>query len=196
MTLVYSHVPAQETPADADFFAPGSTFIYMVDFVDSEYLFISEIVSLDENGLDSKWFISNNGSQGKLAISPEALESATTLHNYFVDGDYVLEDKTSGWVSRKVMQEILANGKTVLDIGEEEPVEFTLDYQGQDPEFENALFYYPVGVDARFTDIGSLSAFSIVNEDKGYKIVILNNEDKPMILYMDLGWTISLEAII
>lgn len=185
---------AQETKS---IFSEGTTFIYEVNFNGSQYLFISTILKISEEELKIKWFISNNGSQGTLTMGAEALQDATILHNYFVDGmDYTLSNNTSGWVSYLVFSQLMNEGRVTLDLGNDEVVEFSLDYQGLEPEFENAAYFYPVGVDSKYGDIGSVGAYSIRNEEKGYEIKIHNSEKYPLILYMDLGWTIKLVAII
>ncbi|MBN1339076.1 MAG: hypothetical protein JXA03_07125 [Bacteroidales bacterium] len=192
--LLSANLNAQEPES---LFSEGTTFIYEVDFNGRQYLFISTILNISEEELKIKWLISNNGSQGTLTMGAEALMDATALHNYFVNGEnYTLSDKTSGWVSGKVAGLVRNEGKVTLDLGNQEIVDFILDYQGLEPAFENAAFFYPVGVDLKYGDVGSLGAYTIKNDEKGYEIKIHHSEQYPLILYMNLGWTIRLLAII
>ena len=57
-------------------------------------------------------------------------------------------------------------------------------------------FLYSVAVDDKYGDIGALNAFQVSNKETGHSLILYDSSTTPLILSMDLGWTIELVAIL
>ncbi|MBN3034368.1 MAG: hypothetical protein JW861_02190 [Bacteroidales bacterium] len=176
---------------------PGTIFVYQVDYEGSVYLFIIKLKHLSADSVTMQWMMTHNMSGGTLTMTREALEKATAMMNYYSDGNYTLTDQTSGWVSQAAYRS-LKEGKTVtFDMGEEEPLKFVAYFGDQDNKsFENALTEFPVVTDQRFGGVNAFPAIKLLNFNKMYSMMVSGWEDFPIVLSMNLGWSIRLVAIL
>ena len=156
----------------------GSKYVYEVDFNGSKYDFIVEVRSL-EMGMKFKYLMTNDSrTGGMVSISPSALAEAHALNNYFTGGEMRLKDKTTVWVSQAVYTEFKAGSTSVnTGVGFEtltlkSTEKMVVSFRGKDKKVK-ALYG---------------------ETDQGNKFWILDDEKNPLILKMDLGWTISIKG--
>jgi ankyrin repeat protein len=155
---------------------------YNVDFGGEKYKFIIDIIQ-DEPEIVFNWKMTtaNRGDkEGNISISAEAIQSATAQYNLFENGEIVLDDKTSVWVSRNVFKSLRSGAET------------TMNAMGEDKTF--VRMSVPAGTEVV---VGGKPISVIYAEatDGSEKFWILNNPKMPLIMKMDLGWKISIEKI-
>jgi hypothetical protein len=154
---------------------------YAVDFNGQQYKFIIDIVQDDpEIVFNWKMTTSRGDKEGNISMSTEAVQSATAQYNLFENGEIVLDDKTSVWVSRDVFKSLRSGAET------------TMNAMGEDKTFVRKNV--PAGSEVV---VGGkpVSVIYAESTDGSEKFWILNNPKMPLIMKMDLGWTIGIEKI-
>lgn len=139
------------------------------------------------------WAMTNKDDmKGHIKITKAAMENAMAQNNYFGPAfkNATLTDKTTVWISLAVFNELLKKGSVKMDVGNGEEI-FTvvadnIDDRDKDP------FDYKVQVSGSDKFLNTLH---IKNEDGSRQLWILNDAKNPMIIKMDLGWSIILKSI-
>jgi hypothetical protein len=139
------------------------------------------------------WAMSNKEEmKGHIKLTKEAMEKANAQNNYFGPGlkNATLTDKTSVWISKAVFNELTKTGSGKMDVGNGEEI-FTVvtdkfDDRDKDP------FDYKISVNGSEKYVNT---FHVKNEDGSRQLWILNDAKNPMIVKMDLGWSIILKSI-
>ena len=164
-----------------DLFAKGVTLVYQVDFRGEQYQFI---VTIGDKAPDLKfaWAMTEPvGGKGDVIIREKALKEATTQMNYFGDGAHDdLTNSTSVWVSKAVWTAL--KGSKPIDIDTGGGAE-TLTYKAGEK--------YKVKVGDKEIELPVLYGETSQNS----KFWILDDENEPIILKMDLIWKIWLVEI-
>jgi hypothetical protein len=154
---------------------------YAVDFGGEKYKFIIEIIQDDpEIVFNWKMTTSRGDKEGNISMAAEAVQSATAQYNLFENGEIVLDDKTSVWVSRDVFKSLRSGAET------------TMNAMGEDKTFVRKNV--PAGTEV----VVSGKPVSVIYAealDGSEKFWILNNPKMPLIMKMDLGWKIGIEKI-
>jgi hypothetical protein len=160
-----------------DWLKSGDTLIYDLLNQSKQHNFIVTHLQI-ENNIAFDWNITNpNEMAGSLVISRYALDTATTQKNYFQDGESVLMDKTCVWVSKKVYNEMKKKKTVAINSGNGMAV---LEYKGkEDYTFKLNGVEHTVKV-----------IYGVTN--KAEKYWILDDPKNPIIMKMDLGWTVKL----
>ncbi|MCB0508150.1 MAG: hypothetical protein R2739_10835 [Chitinophagales bacterium] len=158
----------------------GSELHYTVNTGSTSYAFIVKLESINfPQGITFEYsLMSSSPKNAKVTMTDEALQAAETMYNFFSGEDIELEDRVSVFLSQAMFEN-------------ENPVRIKLDIN--DPEFTN--FYRSNDVDVLKTNIGNISTRSLVNDDLNYKIEYADNAACPLIINMDLGWTVKLDSI-
>lgn len=158
-----------------------SKLTYGVDFGGQQYKFIMDIVQ-DEPEIVINWKMTTGRGDkaGNISMSSEAVQSATAQYNLFENGEIVLDDKTSVWVSRSVFKSLRTGSETVMNA------------MGEDKIFVRQNV--PPGTEV-LVDGKAISVIYAEATDGSEKFWILNNPKMPLILKMDLGWKIGIEKI-
>lgn len=154
---------------------------YAVDFGGQQYKFIIDIIQDDpEIVFNWKMTTSRGDKEGNISMAAEAVQSATAQYNLFENGEIVLDDKTSVWVSRDVFKSLRSGAET------------TMNAMGEDKIFVRKNV--PAGSEVV---VGGKPVSVIYAEamDGSEKFWILNNPKMPLIMKMDLGWKIAIEKI-
>ncbi len=165
----------------------NTTYVYEVDYYGIKYDFIVTVKSLSD-GITFDYEMTNAAkTKGTIIMTKEALENAVNQYNHFQGGEKKLTDATTVWVSKKVFNDLVEKGeavispdggKTMVTIGGATPLhDFTM---------HNAKS------DEKMDDISHIYAES---EDGKIKYRIHMSEYHPLILKMDLGWTITLKEL-
>lgn len=165
----------------------GQVLVYGVDFNGTAYDFIVHVKSVD-NGLVFDYEMTNaNNTKGSVHISAKAMDDALSQNNYFTGGEMKLDDMTTVWVSRKVLMDIIEDGVTGIstDAGATQ-TKIQQKSVGHDYQAMN-------GVSGKM--MNDLSYVYLESPDGSAKYWIHLNKGNPLILKMDLGWTIWLKEI-
>lgn len=167
----------------------GSLLTYEVNYFGDIYDFVVHIKKFDENGIEFDYTMSNETNiSGSMKITKEAYESSNTQYNYFSGGPLTLNDQTSVWMSKKVFAELISeSGKSTIssDGGSTESEIFNV---GAFHDFE---LYNTISK----TTIKDVSYLFAMTEDETEKYWIHLSKSNPIILGMDLGWTIWLKQM-
>jgi hypothetical protein len=133
-----------------------------------------------------------NDNNGHIKITAAAMKSAMAQNNYFGPRlkNATLTDKTTVWISQQVYADIAKKGTAKMDVGNGAEI-FTV-VTDKDGEAEKESFKDPIKVKGSEKTV---TTFHIKNNDGSRQLWILNNPQNPVIIKMDLGWTIILKSV-
>lgn len=167
----------------------GTTLTYEVNYYGDVYDFKVTVKKFSPDGIEFDYEMTNEfNTKGSISIVKDAFENAKQQFNYFSGGPVKLDDKTSVWVSKKVFQELIsAEAKSVISA------------DGGSSFIE----ILPFGVFSDFDIYNSISKTKITDltylyastEDDSDRFWIHFSKNNPLILGMDLGWTIWLKEM-
>jgi hypothetical protein len=129
---------------------------------------------------------------GHIKITAAAMKSATGQNNYFGPRlkNATLTDKTTIWISQDVFTQLSKKGSAKMDVGNGEEtfsvVEWKTDNEDKAAFKDNVIVK---GIDK------TLVTLHVKNDDGSRQLWILNNIQNPLIVKMDLGWTIVLKSV-
>lgn len=160
----------------------------------SNYNFnISNININEDGGLDFDWLMTSGASMnGHIKITKDAMEKANAQNNYFGPDlkNATLTDKTTIWISKAVFSELQTNGSAKMDVGNGEEV-FSL--ITDKPNERDAT---PFDDKVKISGIEKfINTIHVKNTDGSRQLWILNDAKNPMIVKMDIGFSISLKSI-
>ncbi len=182
----------------AYFAAPALTDIktatWTVDFNGSNYDFaVSNIKGSAADGMDFDWSMtSGTDMNGHITLTKEAMGSAMAQQNTFGASmkNIVLTDKTTVWLSKSVMNDLIGKGAVKMDVGYGEE-EFTV-VPNKEDDRDNEAFEDKITVKGENKYLNTLH---IKNGDATHQLWILNDAKNPMIVKMQFDWSIVLKAI-
>jgi hypothetical protein len=130
--------------------------------------------------------------KGHIKLTKEAMEKAIAQNNYFGADlkNATLNDKTTVWVSKAVFDGLIKSNQAKMDVGNGEEL-FTVVTDKQDNRDQDA-FEDKVSVKGTEKYVNTLH---VKNEDGSRQLWILNDVKNPLIVKMDLGWSITLKSI-
>lgn len=183
--LLFTGCPKSSAPAQdemSDLIKEGTKLVYHVNYYDEEYDFIVNIVSVS-NGIEFVWEMTDPMNYtGKITMTQNALENATYQNNYFSNGDtLLLEDQTTVFVSKIVYEAIKGDKSIYIDAGD-----------GDEELYFDSFEDYSVVVNGKEKILKSMFATSDL---EGY-FWILDNAKFPLLLGMNIGWSIELKEIV
>lgn len=166
---------------------PNFIYVYEVNYEGTEYDLIITVKSISD-GIEFEYKMTNDAeTKGSVSMSSEALENAIKQINYFSGGQLDLTDKTTVWVSKKVFNDLVLSGSATISPDEGKTmIELINAEAGHDFNIYNAIS------NMEFNDISYVYAES---KDGKVKYWIHLSQNNPMILKMDLGWTVTLKEI-
>jgi hypothetical protein len=133
-----------------------------------------------------------NDNNGHIKITAAAMKSAIGQNNYFGPRlkNAVLTDKTTVWVSQDVFTQLNKKGTAQMDVGNG-PETFTV-VNNKDGDAEKESFKDVIKVKGSEKTVTTLH---VKNSDGSRQLWILTNAQNPVIIKMDLGWTIVLKSV-
>ncbi|NVO02599.1 MAG: hypothetical protein HXX09_07820, partial [Bacteroidetes bacterium] len=159
----------------------GAVLTYDVKYQETNYQFIIRIINLKPDVSFSWEMTEPQNSKGKVNMSKEALATALKQNNFFKSGELFLTDMTTVWVSKKVFSSLKKAKPILIDLLNEEA---------------NLKF---VKLDKKTFLIDGVKTKNIeviyAETDLNQKYWILDSPDFPIILKMDLGWSIDLKSV-
>lgn len=194
MLLGVSYASFAQVDLDAEMFngsnlltTEGTVYVYEVDFYGNTYDFIVHVKSLDD-GIEFDYEMTNtNNTKGIVKISKGAFENAIAQNNYFSGGEMNLDDQTTVWLSKKVFEDLVNTGKaTISTDGGNTKIVIGDATAGHDFELYNAISEEP---------IEDLSYVYAESPDGSAKYWIHMSKYNPLILKMDIGWSITLKEM-
>ncbi|MFH0894239.1 MAG: hypothetical protein V2A54_07375 [Bacteroidota bacterium] len=147
----------------------------------SQYDYVVDSLTLG-NSIAFRWKMgAPKNMKGKVRMSQQALDTASAMNNYFRNNEFLdLKDKTSVWMGRKIRKAIAENKPITVDPQNTREV--------LTPKGEKS---YTFTINGTSTTIKVLYAETA----SGKKFWFLNDAVNPLILKMDLGWTIELISV-
>lgn len=166
----------------------GMAYDYAVNFKGDKYNFyVSNILLLDYYASFNYVMDNDNQTRGEVLMSEDAYANATDLYNYFSGGKVTLDKQTSVWLSQKLFKEIKEKGKVVMSTDKSSPKTYKVVKAKKDADK-----YYKVHVNGEYRNIPCIQ---IVSEDGSQKLWITDNPENPIILKMDIGFSIELFSV-
>lgn len=165
----------------------GGIFSYEVDFYGEKYNFIVTVTeNTNEKGLAFSYQMTNtNNTRGTVNMTDDARKTARAQNNYFSGGSMNLTDMTTVWVSQLVSTELEAKGTSNISTdGGENWIELKRQY-----------FNYDYAVKTKTGEVNDISYMFCQSPDGSAKYWIQTGGN-PLILKMDLGWSITLKEFI
>jgi hypothetical protein len=156
---------------------PGAQLNYAVNYNGPAYDFVITNLKIGET-VSFDWRMTEPANmKGSVNISKDALDTASAQMNNFESGPSNLTDKTTVWMCKNVYKAIKAEKSVTIDAGEGKTL----------LAFKKAEIYTTL-IDGKETKLNALYA----ETSKRYKYWILDDPKNPIILKMDLGWSIEL----
>lgn len=134
---------------------------------------------------------SGDDMSGHIKITKEAMKAAIAQNNYFGPRlkNAILTDKTTVWISQDVFTQLKKTGTAKMDVGNGGE---TFTVVANDDNEDKAAFSDNVIVKGSDK---ALVTMHVKNQDGSRQLWILNNLQNPIIVKMDLGWTIVLKSV-
>ena len=172
---------SQDNKSNDSWLKSGSSLNYQVQAGTKDYDFIISDL-LFTNDIAFSWKMSAPvNTSGKVLMKIDALDTTKNIVNYFNDNsNQIFSDKTTVWMSRKVYKLLLG----------QQPVGLTIDYKKETVKYlRNEK--YALTIDGVKTEVGVMVAAS----DEGSTFWILDDPKNPLIVKMNLAFTIELKSV-
>lgn len=157
---------------------------FKVNYSGSEYWLKVKIRSFGDSCNFLFSMTNDERTEGSVAIGKKAMESSVAQDNYFYSGHKELTQKTTVWISRNSYRELKQTGKTMLVPAYRDTV--TIQVQATEK--------ISVMIDDKPVMLNVIKAKGTSKSgDKEYWI--LDDPNFPLIMHMNLGWTVQLESI-
>lgn len=177
-------------PAIADI----KTAVWEVNFSGSNYDFtVSAIKGSTDSDFEFDWAMtSSSDMNGHIKITQAAMEKAIVQNNRFGASmkNAVFEDKTTVWVSKAVITDLISKGTAKMDVESGEEV-FTV-VPNTAEERDEEVFETKVKVKGEEKYVNTIH---VKNGDGSHQLWILNDPKNPLIVKMQLDWSITLKSI-
>lgn len=163
----------------------GMTLIYQVDNISQKYDFTINIEEITPAIVFSFKMTNARKTAGKITITKEALKNAIAQYNYFQSNEVVLNKQTTVWVSKKVWNNLKKKKKSDISTNSGEMNLKTLELvKSQD---------YPLLLNGEELSLTSL--YCVTSDTNAYKYWILDDINNPIILKMELNFSIELKEV-
>lgn len=175
------NVFAQKNNPDPVWLNPSSKLIYHFKSITNEYDFIVSAITINK-GVSFKWKMTEPlNYSGEIKMLPSALDSSVRIINFFTDKSSLqLSDRSSVWVSKKIFNSLKNQQPLLIQIDKQSD---TIYYRGSQK--------YEISIN----DNKLILDVIIAETEAGYRFSILDNAQNPLIVEMDLGFSIELLKI-
>jgi hypothetical protein len=158
----------------------GAVLTYQISTKGKQYDFIIRNLQLETN-ISFDWEMTEpNALIGSMVIGGHALDTATSQKNYFQDGENLLNDRTTVWVSKAVYNALKKKSAITINSGSGRS---PLTYKGKE-DFTFKLNGEDKTVKSLYAETNSAEKFWI-----------LDDKESPLILKMNLGWLVVLKSV-
>lgn len=162
----------------------GTTLVYDVNYGGSRYEF-TMVVKDQASAYSFDWSISAPiNKKGSVTINKDAVQNATCLYNYFSNGEAGMGDQCCIMLSKKMFEAFKKNSS----------VEILTDKKNNEVSvFGNPYDHTQTfGYNNNFSN--EFDCRTVTNGDT-YQITYVNDADFPLIIEMNVGWSIKLRNI-
>lgn len=188
----------------------GTVLNYTVTNGEDDYSFTIKITHMSKDKLSFDFALGDNGygESGSITMDKSTMDNATTLHNYFESGDLALENKTSVWLSRALFSQLMKGKAVPVDLGDGNVENFKLDLndEGKPSLFSLTIMLarsynqaektkYLEFDEERMNPFQGIYARTFSNEATGHQMMVLDNPDFPLLMYMNIGFEVRLNSI-
>lgn len=172
---------AQKNEGPNAWLKTGSVLTYHLLNITKEYDFVVSDLVIG-NDISLKWKMTEPVNySGSVKMSSAAIDTATKIVDNFSDGSsFNMVDKTTIWLSRKLYKLIKSQSPAKINIDNKDEI---LNFVRNEK--------YPVKVDGVQKDLDVIVAESAT----GSKFWLLDNPQYPLIIKMELGFTIDLRSV-
>lgn len=154
---------------------------------------VSSIAGNAKDSLSFNWLMTNGpGMNGHILLTTEALDTASAQNNFFGPDlkNAVLTDKTTIWLSSTVYNNLLKNGTCKMDVGAgQEIYDVMVDEPGNR---DKEAFDKTVNVKGAQK---YLNTIHITNKEGSRQLWILKDAQNPLVVKMDIGFSLELKSI-
>ncbi|MEO7310817.1 MAG: hypothetical protein ABIX01_10500 [Chitinophagaceae bacterium] len=167
----------------------GDKLVYHVNAYGSEYDFIVSINGFDyDKGIDFNYEMTAPASKtGHVKIGPAGFHSSRKYINQFSGGELNLTDASTIWLCYDAFYDDMPKRQTMMTLDNAAPELF---YRPEEDAIEQEIKFKGEAV--------KVEGFLINNKKDGTgnkEIWVHNSSSNPLILKMDLGWTIELKEV-
>ena len=157
--------------------APEKQLSYLVNFKGEEYVFLLETQRVFPDLVFTYLMSNHKETRGKITVKETALINAKELWNYFGNEEVVLEKQSSVWLSNYMFNQIKKTDSLRIKIN-------IINYDN---------FYLTEEGTTKLNINGQKRVFNYfrIKSDRGYYLKVIDDVDSPIILEMDMGWTIK-----
>jgi len=160
----------------------GTKLTYHLVSDNSAYDFIVSDLKIDEK-ISFKWNMTEPASiSGSVIINKNALDNATNIVDDFSNGSsLIMDDQTTVWLSRLIYK----------NIKDQKPVDVKFDGNPETIKFKSNE-KLKINVDGTDKEVNVLYA----ETQSGHQLWILDDNINPLIIKMQLGFTIELKSVV
>jgi hypothetical protein len=163
----------------------GTILIYEVESQNQKYDFTINIEEITPSIVFTFKMSNARKTSGKITITKEALKNAIAQYNYFQSNEVTLDKQTTVWVSKKVWNNLKKRKKCNISTNSGEMNLKTLELiKSQD---------FPVKMNDQ--ELSLTTMYCVTNDTNAYKYWILDDINNPLILKMELNFSIELKEI-
>ena len=184
--LFLSAFISESSYAQAFKLKPGSKLVYEVNFPSEKYDFII-VLNVFSDSIFFNFSMTNaNRTAGTAVIQALPLQNSFKMYNYFHSDNMIFINETAIWISKDAYNAFANNGKAEMESVNDYKKLLNVDdkisaynakINGEDKTLE---IFYADGNDAK----------------EPFKLWVLKDPTNPLIVKMDLGWTVHLKEII
>lgn len=162
----------------------NAVLTYAVENSGAQYDFIVTVIDREPDLAFDYRMTNTTGTSGRIFVTRQDLDTAHGQDNYFSGGQHTLKKSTTVWISKAAFKDLQTKGETF----------FRYTYAGKVVKFtKTAEERYEVMVNGKKVKVPTM----LLNDTEGlgHSYRILNNESEPLILEMNLGWTIKIKDV-
>jgi len=163
----------------------GMILIYQVDNQNQKYDFTINLEEIDPSIAFTFKMSNVRKTSGKITITKEALKNAIAQYNYFQNNEVTLDKQTTVWISKKVWTNLKKRKKSNISTNSGEMNLKLLELvNNQD---------YPILMNGE--EFALKSMYCMTKDSNSYKYWILDDVNNPLILKMELNFSIELKEV-
>ncbi len=159
----------------------GTTLTYTVDFNFNQYDFVCTFIDDEDDMIVDYKMTDANSTSGRVYMSKYALDKSTAMYNYFGGGEKRLDFQTTILVSKVIYDALKNNTPIHIDSGD-----------GDETMTFGDFTKLPCTIDGVESSIPVLYGQS----DNSNQYWVFDDASFPVILKMDLGWSITIKSIV
>lgn len=176
-----------------NFIKIGAKMVYAVVNGDQKYDFIVTVKQFSPDLVFDWEMTAPVSTKGTITIPQKDMQHAMAFYNYFSPGSLILDGETSVWLSNDQFNQIKNNRYGIFKLdgkgGKETPMKVIRNTPGMPiPVITPIVNGKPMTLNTIYLNNGILG-------DNIREVVLLDSKDFPIIVKMNLGWTITLKEI-